>query len=278
MGGAAERVTAEELANALGGTTTAPGIAATKPKRSPRRTPADGSVSLVPIPTVEAEPTTVIDVPLPLGDPPATLAQQKTSAEIRKLHLEAERISLEVESLRRKDRDAVAEPGRSRLYTFYSGVSSDSVQACMAELGTWSRRDPGAPITVLFNSPGGPVLDGLALYDFLRQLRAMGHHLTTVALGRAASMGAVVLQAGDRRLIGENAFMLIHEVSNLSSGKVSEMEDGVEFSRRLQHRLVAILASRSRLTAQQIQRRWARKEWWLDAPEAVALGLADAVL
>ena len=129
---------------------------------------------------------------------------------------------------------------------------------------------------MVFNSPGGSVLDGLALFDYLRQLRQAGHHVTTVALGRAASMGAVLLQAGDRRLIGENAFMLVHEVSHLSAGKVSELEDNVDFTRRLQKRLLAILASRSTLSDAQIARRWARKEWWLDASEAVELGFADA--
>jgi ATP-dependent protease ClpP protease subunit len=56
------------------------------------------------------------------------------------------------------------------------------------------------------------------------------------------------------------------------------MADGVEFTRRLQRRLLTILAHRSTLTEQQIQRRWTRKEWWLDADEAVAHGFADEVI
>lgn len=196
--------------------------------------------------------------------------------ELRKLELETDRAALELDVARRREVEAEADADRARTYTFYSEVDADSVRRCLADLGQWSRRDPGSPITVIFNSPGGSVLDGLALFDFLRQLRSQGHHLTTVAIGRAASMGAVLLQAGDVRLMGDNAFLLVHEVSNLSSGKVSEMEDSVEFSRRLQRRLLTILASRSQLTEVQIQRRWARKDWWLDAAEAVEIGLADA--
>jgi ATP-dependent Clp protease protease subunit len=217
-------------------------------------------------------------ITLPLGPPPEDLLDQRTWAEVRKLQLDTERTAIELEGVRRREREFTADADRSHVYTFYSAVDPDSVRDCMAELGLWSRRDPGAPVTVVFNSPGGSVLDGLALFDFLRHLRANGHHVTTIALGRAASMGAVLLQAGDRRIIGANAFMLVHEVSNLSSGKVSEMADSVEFSRRLQKRLVTILAERSTLTDLQIQRRWARKEWWLDAEEAVALGLADELL
>src|SRR4051794_2325290 len=217
-------------------------------------------------------------VTLPLGPAPTDLSDQRSWAEIRRLQLETDRAVVELDALRRRELDWAAEAARSHVYTFYSGVDAESVRECMAELGLWSRRDPGSPITVVFNSPGGSVLDGLALFDYLRQLRQAGHHVTTIALGRAASMGAVLLQAGDRRLIGENAFMLVHEVSHLSAGKVSEREDNVDFTRRLQKRLLTILASRSTLTEVQIARRWARKEWWLDAAEAVELGLADAVL
>jgi ATP-dependent Clp protease protease subunit len=260
----------------------------TTTRKRPRPTTAELVARTAPTtrPAVEApavaepEPTFVelLEVTLPVGAPPKTLAEQRAWAEIRKLQLETERTLLELSALRRRERDVVADPSEAHVYTFYSSVDAESVQQCMAELGQWSRRDPGSPITVIFNSPGGSVLDGLALFDYLRRLRSIGHFVTTMALGRAASMGAVLLQAGNHRVVGENAFLLIHEVSNHTTGKVSEMEDGVEFTRRLQKRLLAILAGRSTLTEPQIARRWTRNEWWLDAAEAVTLGLADEVL
>lgn len=220
----------------------------------------------------------VLDVALPVGPPPENLMEQRAWAELRKLQLETERTMLELEVLRRNERDRAADPRAANVYTFYSAVEADTVQQCMAELGTWSRRGPGSEITVIFNSPGGSVLDGLALFDYLQQLKAIGHPVRTMALGRAASMGAVLLQAGTHRVIGRNAFLLIHEVSHQSVGKVSEMEDSVGFTKRLQQRLLAILAERCNLTEREIQRKWARKEWWVDAEEAVALGLADELL
>ncbi|HUP87164.1 MAG TPA: Clp protease ClpP [Acidimicrobiales bacterium] len=255
--------------------------ASAPPRKRTRPSTAD-LVALTSPTTRPAEPEPTFDellgFTLPLGPPPKTLAEQRAWAEIRKLQLETERTLLELAALRRRERDVVADPSEAHVYTFYSSVDAESVQQCMAELGQWSRRDPGSPITVIFNSPGGSVLDGLALFDYLRRLRTAGHFVTTMALGRAASMGAVLLQAGDHRVVGENAFLLIHEVSNHTTGKVSEMEDGVDFTRRLQKRLLAILAGRSTLTEPQIARRWTRNEWWLDASEALALGLADAVL
>lgn len=247
---------------------------AARPKR-PRPQPVEPVEAVVT--SITSYPA-LLDVSLPVGPPPETLLEQRAWAELRKLQLETERTVLELEGLRRAERDRAADPRAANVYTFYSAVEPESVQNCMAELGTWSRRGPGAELTVIFNSPGGSVLDGLALFDYLRQLRAAGHPVTTMALGRAASMGAVLLQAGSRRVIGRNAFLLIHEVSHHSVGKVSEMEDSVGFTKRLQKRLLAILAERSTLSDREIQRRWARKEWWVDAEEAVELGLADELL
>lgn len=218
-----------------------------------------------------------LDVVIPSLPVPEGLAEQRQWAEIRKLHIDTERAAAELDAFRRREADTAAEEGR-RTYTFYSRVEEESVRACMATLTSWSSKAPSAPLTVVFNSPGGAVHDGLALFDFLRHLRTSGHHLTTIALGRAASMGAVLLQAGDRRVIGANAFIMLHEVSNGASGKVSEIEESVELSKRLQRRLLSILTDRSSLTVQQIQRKWSRRDWWLDAEETVELGFADEAL
>jgi ATP-dependent Clp endopeptidase proteolytic subunit ClpP len=218
-----------------------------------------------------------LDVVVPTSPLPENLADQRQWAEVRKLQVDTERAAAELDAFRRKERDAAAEEGR-RTYTFYARVEEESVRACMATLASWSSKAPGAPLTIVFNSPGGAVHDGLALFDFLRHLRADGHHLTTIALGRAASMGAVLLQAGDRRVIGANAFLMLHEVSNGGSGKVSELEESIELSKRLQKRLLMILDERSTMSMQQIQRKWTRRDWWLDADDAVSLGFADEAL
>jgi ATP-dependent Clp endopeptidase proteolytic subunit ClpP len=218
-----------------------------------------------------------LDLVVPTGPLPENLTDQRQWAELRKLQLDTERAAAELDAFRRKEADTAAEEGR-RTYTFYARVEEDSVRTCMATLASWSSKAPAAPLTIVFNSPGGAVHDGLALFDFLHHLRAGGHHLTTIALGRAASMGAVLLQAGDRRVVGANAFLMLHEVSNGVGGKVSELEESVELSKRLQKRLLAILAERSTLGVAQIQRRWARRDWWLDAEETVSLGFADEAL
>lgn len=205
------------------------------------------------------------------------LEQEKLRAEIRKIGIDTSVREAEHEVLKRRNQDWHSGAEAARLYTFYGHVDRNTVRDCMEDLGKMSRREPGADIRIVFNSPGGSVLDGLALFDFIQELRAAGHHIETVTLGMAASMGGVLLQAGDQRISGRNAHILIHEVSSLNMGKVSEMEDELQFCKKLQSKILDILAARSTLTKEQIRRRWTRKDWWLSAEEALELGFVDAI-
>jgi len=114
-------------------------------------------------------------------------------------------------------------------YTFYDEVSEDSVKNCLAELSSWSRRFPAKPIILILNSPGGEVIAGLALFDYILKLRSDGHHVTVIVLGMVASMGGILLQAGDTRVMGKYSQLLIHEVSAGTSGILPAMEDSVAF-------------------------------------------------
>ncbi len=195
----------------------------------------------------------------------------KKQLDLRKLIAETETEEL---NLARKKALASAH----RVYTFYGPVNAVTISACMSELGIWSRESPGAPLVLILNSPGGYVDDGIALYDYLLHLRSIGHKLTTITLGRAASMGGILLQAGDVRVMGPNSFLLIHEVAAGTSGKLSEMTESIAFWKRQEDKLVKILAQRSTMSTTQIKRRWRKTDWWLDAEEAIALGFADSIL
>lgn len=166
---------------------------------------------------------------------------------------------------------------RNCVYRYVAEVSDHSVTHCQAKLAQWSRRDPGCDLAVVFNSPGGSVIDGLGLYDFLVELGRSGHHLTTHTLGMAASMGGILLQAGDVRRMSTNSQMLIHEVSGVIYGTTAEREEQERFVKRLQDRCLTILASRSNLTKEQIRRRWKKKDWWLSADEALEHGFIDEI-
>lgn len=170
-----------------------------------------------------------------------------------------------------------ASSDEANIYYFHGAVGSITSSNCMESLGFWARKRPESPITIVFNSPGGGVFEGLALFDFIKDLRNRGHHVTTKSVGMAASMGGILLQAGDERVMGPNAYMLIHEVSSGSMGKVSEMEDALKFTTRLQGKLLDILAERSTMTVAQIKRKWTKTDWWLDAQESLELGFIDRI-
>jgi len=203
---------------------------------------------------------------------------QEGAAKLRTALAAAESAELDLAKKRREASRDLAGAEEHLTYTIWDGVTSESMKACVTDLSRWSRRFPGQAITLVLNSPGGAVTHGLALYDFIMKMRADGHHITVVVLGQAASMGGILLQAGDVRLIGASSRVLIHEVSAGTSGNLQKMDDDVEVFKANWDKLARILAFRSHLTVAEVKRKSFRFDWWLSAQEAVEDGFADAVL
>jgi ATP-dependent Clp endopeptidase proteolytic subunit ClpP len=154
----------------------------------------------------------------------------------------------------------------------------DTSFAAVETLSSWASHSK-RPITVRFFSYGGSVPSGFALYDFLLSLRKSGITITTVCMGTCMSMGGILLQAGDKRFIGESAMLMIHE-SSTTYGRIplrtSEMDDYRSAIRIWEERLSDVLAERSIMTAEQIRERWTR-DWFLSSHEAIQLGFADDI-
>lgn len=207
------------------------------------------------------------------------LAEKKLVEEKNKLaKIAGRRASLELTRLERMDTLEHLGDFYHRLYSFTNDVSKASVKVCIEALQTWFRESPEDPVTVVFDSPGGSVFSGLALYDTIRNFRASGLTINTHSIGMAASMGGVLLQAGETRSMGKHAFMLIHEISSGAFGSFSEIEDEVKFMKRIQEQLLGILADRSTLSVNEIRKRWERRDWWLDSSECLRLGFVDEVV
>lgn len=200
----------------------------------------------------------------------ATL-QEKNSIEMHKL-----RMDLEKQQYEEKLNDALA--SNALVYSFYSAVYEDTVSNAVKTIDEWSRVHPGKDINIQLTSPGGSVLDGLALYDFLRSLSARGHKIIVTCFGECASMGSILLQAGDERKMGENSYIMLHEVSYANWGKTSEHEEELAFVNILQDRLVNILCARSKLTPKTLKEMWRKKDIWIDAKKSAKLGLVDSII
>lgn len=168
----------------------------------------------------------------------------------------------------------------NRIFTFDQEVKPRTVQEAIGTIGLWARQDPTRPIKIIFNSPGGSVFHGFALYDYILSLRRSGVQIDTEGIGLVASITAVLLQAGEKRILSPRAWFMIHELSSvkmLSIEKVSEEEDSLEFKKRLQSSIVDVLAERSKLDATEIKKRAFKTDWWLNADEALEAGFVDEV-
>jgi ATP-dependent Clp endopeptidase proteolytic subunit ClpP len=200
----------------------------------------------------------------------ACAARAAAEAEVQRLVLAREQ---------RKEAEELAADKHHYTYPFSGEVSGSSVQACIRQLATWERTAPGVPldVTLVINSPGGGVIEGFTLIDYLLEFQRRGHKLTTVALGWAASMGGVILQAGSTRVMGKHAFLLIHQAQFGAVGSFGEVEDRVKLVEMMQDRILELFASRSKLSKKQIARRWHRRDWWIPADEALRLGFVDEV-
>lgn len=210
------------------------------------------------------------------GEMFAALAH-KASTETDNMTQQNVLIGIAADQAKRAEQDELASDRHHMLYNFNRDVSSGSVKECINTLTTWSRKSPGADIEIVFNSPGGAIVDGFALFDFIQLLRTRGHRITTSTLGMAASMAGVLLQAGDWRVMGKQSWLMIHEASFGTIGKIGEVEDTVDWIKMVQERILDIFAERSTMSKTQLRKKWLRKDWWISSDQALELGLVDEV-
>lgn len=214
---------------------------------------------------------------------------EKLKEEARKANIDANAAAIAFTKLEREEKRILADNEYHNVYTFTSDVNDNSVQTCMKTLNVWRRNNPGCDIELVFSSPGGGVLAGMALYDYLQMLRREGHKITTVCLGMAASMAGILLQAGDVRAVGKESYILIHQIATMAYGKIGDIEDEVVFINMIQDRVIDIFAERARqanangtaahpLTKAQFKKKWERKDWWVSSDQALDWGIVDKVL
>lgn len=198
-------------------------------------------------------------------------------AEIAEASLERARNNRDRE--RAKRRAELAMDIFHRTYYLQGAIDRSSVQLCIDRLSYWDRTQEPSDITIVINSGGGSVIDGLALFDHIVNLRNKGWKVTTVVRGYSASMAGILLQAGTIRKIGSESFILIHEITTVAYGKIGEIEDEVAFVKKIQDRILTIFASRSqgKISKATLKRKWKRTDWWLDSTEALKYGIVDEI-
>ena len=202
---------------------------------------------------------------------------RKANAEAYAFELEGAVGDLQLAGAVRMEAERLASDKYHHVFNYVGVIDQNSVSICMSALTTWDRLDPNCSIEIVFNSPGGSVMAGMALFDHIQEIRRAGHKVTTVSNGYAASMAGILLQAGDVRVIGKESYVLIHEISTGAVGKIGELEDVVEFVNKIQDRVLNIFADRSKKPAGYFKKRWTRKDWWLNSDECLEIGFVDKV-
>ena len=134
-------------------------------------------------------------------------------------------------------------------------------------------------IKMYINSEGGSVNAGLAIIDTMNSIKS---DVSTICIGRAASMGAVLLINGTKgkRFIGAYADVMIHEVATYGGnyGKVSEQHDKLKRTTYVNKKIQKIIASKTNMSLKDIQKDTKKKDTWINSKNALKYGFVDKVL
>ena len=132
------------------------------------------------------------------------------------------------------------------------------------------------PIRIYINSPGGSVIDGLAIIDTINFIKSPVY---TICIGLAASMGAVLLSCGEKghRMVLPHSRVMIHQVSGFAGGSLADMKIDLEQTKRCEQDIYHILANNLDKSYDEIVTLCDRNNWFI-GQEAIDLGIADKVL
>ncbi len=155
-------------------------------------------------------------------------------------------------------------------------ITQHTASIVVAELLFLEAQDPDKDINIYINSPGGEVAAGLAIYDTMRFIKP---DISTICVGRAASMAAVLLSAGTKgkRYALPNAEIMIHQPLGGFQGQASDIKITADHILELKDRLNRILAENSGQELSVIERDTDRDNYMTSA-DAAAYGLVDKVI
>lgn len=165
---------------------------------------------------------------------------------------------------------------KERIVFLGGPIDSDTANLVIAQLLFLASEDANKDISMYINSPGGHVTAGLAILDTMNHIKPQ---VSTVCVGMAASMGAVLLSAGEKgkRFALPNAEVMIHQPSGGAEGMASDIEITARHILNLRERLHKILAKNSGQKIEKINQD-ADRDYFMSADEAAKYGLIDKVL
>lgn len=165
-----------------------------------------------------------------------------------------------------------------RAVYLWGVVDDKSAKDIVTKLLLLDADKPGEEIKFYINSPGGVVTSGMVMYDTMKMIQSP---VSTICMGLAASMGSILLSAGTKghRYIYPHGEVMIHQPSLGGYFQATSADIEIQANQILKtkHLGAKILAENCGKTVEQILADFDR-DYWMDATEAVAYGIADSVL
>lgn len=164
---------------------------------------------------------------------------------------------------------------KDRIVFLGTEVNDDVANIIVAQLLFLESEDPDKDVQLYVNSPGGVVTAGLAIYDTMQWVRTP---VSTICIGQAASMAAVLLAAGQKgkRFALQNARIMIHQPMGGARGQATDIEIQAREIRHMKDVLTDILVQSTGKTRDDITRDIDR-DFYLSGPQAKEYGLIDEV-
>jgi ATP-dependent Clp protease protease subunit len=164
---------------------------------------------------------------------------------------------------------------KERIVFVTGGVEDGLASLVMAQLLFLESENPKREIAMYINSPGGIVTSGLAIYDTMQYIRSP---VSTVCMGQAASMGSLLLAAGEKglRIALPNARIMVHQPSGGFRGQASDIERHAEDIIATKRRLNEIYVKHTGQPYERVEKTLDR-DHFMTAEEAKAFGIVDRV-
>ena len=167
---------------------------------------------------------------------------------------------------------------KDRIIFLSEDVNNVSASLVVAQLLFLESEDPDKEISLYINSPGGSITDGMAIVDTINYIKCP---VSTICVGMAASMGAVLLASGEkgRRFATPNSEILIHQplISGGLSGQTTEIKIHADHMVKTRQKLNRLLSERTGQSLETIEKDTERDNY-MTAEEALKYGLIDGIL
>ena len=163
-----------------------------------------------------------------------------------------------------------------RIIFLGTGIDDDVANIVTSQIMYLNSIDNESDIKLFINSPGGSVIDGLAIYDIMNWVEP---DVATYSMGMSASMGSILLSSGakGKRFSLPHSKIMIHQVSGYAGGQCSDIRIWTEEIKKHQNELYKILSENTGKSIEQIEID-ADRDHWFTAQEALEYGIIDEII